>query len=52
MSIDDALVTVREVEAREHRCNGAQRGQLVHDAFETIFRVVDAVVNPPKIEMK
>jgi hypothetical protein len=52
MSIDEALVTVREVEAKEHRCNGAQRGKIVHDAFETIFALVDAVINPPKMQMK
>ena len=52
MSIDEALVTVREVEAKEHRCNGMQRGKLVHDAFETVFAVVDSVINPPKIELK
>jgi len=52
MSIDEALVTVREVEAKEHRANSVQRGRVVHDAFETIFAVVDSVINPPKIELK
>jgi hypothetical protein len=36
MSIDEALVT----------------GKVVHDAFETVFALVDAVINPPKMQMK
>ena len=52
MSIDDALPIVREVEAKEHRANAWARGQIVHDAFETVFVVVDSVINPPKIELK
>jgi hypothetical protein len=52
MSIDDALVTVREVEAKEHRSNGHLRGQLVHEAFETIIRAVESITRPPTMQFK
>ncbi len=52
MSIDDAIFIAREVEAREHRCNGVGRGRLVHEAFETIFAVVESALGPQKMQLK
>lgn len=37
MDIKEAIDIAREVEAKEDRCNGAQRGKIVHIAFETLI---------------
>jgi hypothetical protein len=52
MVLGEALNIVREEEQKAHRQYGAQRGRIVHEAFEQVIKTVDLLVNPPKIEMK
>lgn len=52
MSLDEAVATVREVEKKEHRCNGAQRGRLIEEAFETLFIAVESLLDPPRMGLK
>jgi hypothetical protein len=42
VSIDDAIIIAREVEAKEHRHNGIQRGRLVHDAIELVIKAAES----------
>ena len=52
MSIDEAIAIAREVEAKEHRCNAAQRGRIVHEAFEVVIKAAESAMNPPKMQVR
>jgi hypothetical protein len=52
MNIDEALATVREVEEKEHRSNGWNRGQIVHEAFELVIKTAGAALKQPKMILK
>ena len=47
MSLPEALVIVRQVQAKEKRCDTAERGKLVNEAME---RVIEAAERPESIK--
>jgi hypothetical protein len=41
MPLEEAIELVKQSEAREHRCNGVQRGRLIHEAFEAVIKAAE-----------